>query len=140
LGHSSASIAQPWSIRLPISAEAVSDCALLTAASCGSWGANVGELNPLAVETSVGGVEALEASEVKERLLLVLSMGSFWVVLLRGVKEDAAVRKQLLQKFRTIRPKQMTYHRDTGCRRGVPVFVHGVYGALEYNNLGILRR
>lgn len=56
MGHSSASIAQPLSIRFPISAEAVSDCCLrrkISSVSIG--GANVGELRVL--ETSVGGVE-----------------------------------------------------------------------------------
>lgn len=61
-------MAQPWSIRFPISAEAISDCARLRAASAVSIGGNVGELSPL--DNSVGGVETPEGSPMLEEKLL----------------------------------------------------------------------
>ncbi len=73
-GHSSPSIAQPCSKRLPSSAEAMSDCSRRRRLSSVSGGkTKIGELRPL--ETSVGGVEvrvicdaddALEEDDVVE--------------------------------------------------------------------------
>jgi hypothetical protein len=58
-GQSSPSIAQPLSILLPISAEAMSDCSLLRRVSSDSGGsAKTGELRVL--DTSVGGVDMRE--------------------------------------------------------------------------------
>lgn len=58
-GHSSASIAQPFSKRLPISVEAVSDCSLRRLDSSVSGGRTKSSKLDSS-ESSVGGVEARE--------------------------------------------------------------------------------
>lgn len=66
-GHSSASIAQPFKRRLPISEDALSDWSrrrLLSSVSGGN--SKVGELRVL--DTSVGGVEAREIRDPDETL------------------------------------------------------------------------
>lgn len=67
LGHSSPSIAQPFSRRFPISVDAWSDCwRRRITSSVSTGGAKVGELREL--DKSVGGVDGREPCDVEEKV------------------------------------------------------------------------
>jgi len=124
-------------MRLPISAEAKSDCARRRIVSCGSGGgANVGELSVL--DTSVGGVETREMSSL-EVLAMLGGGGSRLAACLPGV-DGAGAANLLASEWIS---KQKTYHpawTDIGHRKDSQETVQLEYEAWESSKLSNLRR